>query len=415
MPLTNGRVKRCEALRGRRIRCTPGSLAILLLCCPSPAPVGASLTWFLVLDLALRAAATVFVLATALRLWAKHRTRPAGVPGLLLCTGLIAYVLAPHLVAGDRTRFTSLLIIAAAVANPGFIWLVARALFRERAGVDGVQAFTVGCSVLLGLLFAYDLPQALFGPSPLVELSDRVVPHGVGLTFVLLAIVEAQRDVRNDLVEPRRRLRVVFVTSIAAYAALVAVVETALRGERPPPSLELVHVALVAGASLAAMVLIYRQGDELFGHATVTLRHEPADAPRPERAGPPPSEPPTRPRGESAGPLRTELEAWIARQGFLEPELTIAGLAKILRTQEYKLRRLLNGELGFRNFNDFLHRHRIRVACERLIQPASETSILELSMAVGYRSLATFNRAFREVTGLSPTEYRASKGSSKTT
>jgi AraC-like DNA-binding protein len=114
--------------------------------------------------------------------------------------------------------------------------------------------------------------------------------------------------------------------------------------------------------------------------------------------------------------LRAELEAWIARQGFLEPELTIAGLAKTLRTQEYKLRRLLNGELGFRNFNDFLHRHRIPVACQRLTQkPAGEMSILELSMAVGYRSLATFNRAFKEVTGQSPTEYRTGHGVSKPT
>jgi AraC-like DNA-binding protein len=368
-----------------------------------------------VLDLALRAAATVFLLVTALRLWAKHRTRPAGVPGILLCAGIIAYVLAPHLVAGDRTRFTSLLIIAGAVANPGFIWLVARALFRERAGVDASQALIVGGSVLLGLIFAYDLPQALFSPSPLLELSDRVIPHGVGLTFVLLAILEAQRDVRNDLVEPRRRLRVVFVTSIAAYAALVAVVETALRGERPPPSLELVHLGVVASASLAAMVLIYRQGDKLFGHATAAVLQHPFEAPGSGSAAPPSLEPTAPPHPEPADPLRVELEAWIARRGFLEPELTIAGLAKTLRTQEYKLRRLLNGELGFRNFNDFLHRHRIREACHRLAQPAAEASILELSMAVGYRSLATFNRAFKEVTGLSPTEYRTRKGFSKTT
>jgi AraC-like DNA-binding protein len=369
-----------------------------------------------VLDLALRAAATAFLLATALRLSAKHRARPAGIPGALLCIGLVAYLAAPHLLAPDRATPLSFVVLAAAIANPGLIWVVARGLFRERAGAGRPQALVVSASVVLGLVFAYELPQSLFGALPVVEFASRVMPHGTALSFILLAIIEAQRDVRNDLVERRRRLRMVFITSIAVYAALVAVVETALRGERPPPSLELVHHGLVAVASLAAAVLIYRHGEELLGHSPVAARPKPGEPLPPEPGNPPPPGPPPQPRAEPSDPLRAELEAWIARQGFLEPDLTIAGLAKTLRTQEYKLRRLLNGELGFRNFNDFLHRHRIPVACQRLAQQqAGEMSILELSMAVGYRSLATFNRAFKEVTGQSPTEYRAGHGVSKPT
>lgn len=329
--------------------------------------------------------------------------------------GLVAYLAVPHLLAPDRATPLSVVILAAAIANPGLIWVVARGLFRERAGLGRAQVLSVSGSVLLGLVFAYELPRALFGASPVVDFAARVVPHGIALSFILLALLEAQRDVRNDLVESRRRLRVVFMTSIAAYAALVAVVETALRGERPPPSLELLHLSLVAVASLAAAVLIHRRGHELLGQSLGETRPLPAEPPPPEPANQPSPEPTVQPRAEQADPLRAELEAWIARQGFLEPELSIAGLAKTLHTQEYKLRRLLNGELGFRNFNDFLHRHRIRVACERLVQPAGETSILELSMVVGYRSLATFNRAFKEVTGQSPTEYRTRHSLSKTT
>jgi AraC-like DNA-binding protein len=380
-----------------------------------------SLAWSLVFDLVLRAVATAFLLATAMRLWAKHRTQPAGIPGALLCGGLIAYLAAPHLLAPDRATPLSFLILLAAIANPGLIWLVARGLFRERTGVGRTQVLAVGSAVLLGLVFAYELPRTLFGSSAFVEFASRVVPHGLALAFILLAIIDAQRDVRNDLVEPRRRLRMLFVTSIAVYAAIVAVVETALRGERPPPALELLHLGLVAGASLAAVVVIYRYGDELLGPAVAPAREPDAPLPselaeprRTDPAEPPPVQRPAELHPEPTDPLRAALEAWLARQGFLEPELTIAGLAKTLRTQEYKVRRLLNGELGFRNFNDFLHRHRIRVACERLTRPGPETSILELSMAVGYRSLATFNRAFKEVTGLNPTEYRARHGVSKT-
>ena len=45
--------------------------------------------------------------------------------------------------------------------------------------------------------------------------------------------------------------------------------------------------------------------------------------------------------------------------------LTIGGLAQHLRVPEYVLRRVINRGLGFRNFNDFLHTHRIREACDR--------------------------------------------------
>ncbi len=100
----------------------------------------------------------MFLLATALRLWAKHRARPAGVPGVLLCGGLVAYVAAPPLVAGDRETVLSFVILAGANANPGLIWLVARGLFRERAGVDRRHGLAVAGSVVLGLLSTYDVP-----------------------------------------------------------------------------------------------------------------------------------------------------------------------------------------------------------------------------------------------------------------
>jgi AraC-like DNA-binding protein len=41
---------------------------------------------------------------------------------------------------------------------------------------------------------------------------------------------------------------------------------------------------------------------------------------------------------------------------------------------------------------------------------AGETPVTRIAFTVGYGSLSAFNAAFRELTGRSPTEYRASFG-----
>jgi len=87
--------------------------------------------------------------------------------------------------------------------------------------------------------------------------------------------------------------------------------------------------------------------------------------------------------------------------------LTISGLAELLGTQEHVLRHVINRGLGFRNFNDFLHTHRLREAGARLRDPtARRIPVLTIALEVGYGSIGPFNRAFRERFGVTPTEYR---------
>ncbi len=71
------------------------------------------------------------------------------------------------------------------------------------------------------------------------------------------------------------------------------------------------------------------------------------------------------------------------------------------------LRRVINRGLGFRNFNDFLHTHRLREAAVRLRDPATRRlPVLTIALDVGYGSIGPFNRAFRERFGVTPSEYR---------
>jgi len=93
---------------------------------------------------------------------------------------------------------------------------------------------------------------------------------------------------------------------------------------------------------------------------------------------------------------------------FKEEGLTIGTLAERLGAPEHKLRRLINARLGFRNFNAFLNHHRIQRAQAMLSDAAqSHLSVAEIAYSLGYRSLGPFNRAFKDLTGTTPTEFRA--------
>lgn len=92
---------------------------------------------------------------------------------------------------------------------------------------------------------------------------------------------------------------------------------------------------------------------------------------------------------------------------YLNAGLTIGALANDLHLPEHRLRKLINGGLGYRNFASFINDHRIAMAKRELSKPdMASTQITRLAFDVGYASLAPFNRAFRERTGMSPSEFR---------
>ncbi len=77
-------------------------------------------------------------------------------------------------------------------------------------------------------------------------------------------------------------------------------------------------------------------------------------------------------------------------QAYTNHDLRIADLAASLKVPEYQLRRTINRDLGYRNFNDFLARYRIAEAAERLSrQDQKLLPVLTIAMEVGYRSLST--------------------------
>jgi AraC-like DNA-binding protein len=111
--------------------------------------------------------------------------------------------------------------------------------------------------------------------------------------------------------------------------------------------------------------------------------------------------------------LHARLQTAIATERILRQEgLTIARLAAQLDVPEYRLRRVINRTLGFRNFNDFLNHYRIRDARIALEDPTrAGVSVLTVALEMGYQSLSPFNRAFKAQTGSTPSAYRRAKRS----
>jgi AraC-like DNA-binding protein len=93
------------------------------------------------------------------------------------------------------------------------------------------------------------------------------------------------------------------------------------------------------------------------------------------------------------------------RKPYLDPELTIEKLSEETRIKKLLLSQTLNK--GFnKNFFTFIKEYRIRhVEIELKNSGNHERTIMDIAYMSGFNSKTGFNRAFKEVTGKTPTEY----------
>ncbi|RIV17551.1 AraC family transcriptional regulator [Fibrisoma montanum] len=87
---------------------------------------------------------------------------------------------------------------------------------------------------------------------------------------------------------------------------------------------------------------------------------------------------------------------------YLEPELSLSDLARRMHTNSSVLSQVINAGTG-RNFNDFVNEYRVEEFKQQVSKPAnSHLSLLGIALECGFNSKATFNRAFKKFTGVSP-------------
>ncbi|SEK72030.1 Helix-turn-helix domain-containing protein [Atopomonas hussainii] len=273
-------------------------------------------------------------------------------------------------------------------AIPSLFWLFCLATFAERLPPKRVYLSVLSVVVLLPWL-ARGLSEWLAAG---VALADGVGYLGQSVEFVLLghALWVLVRQWRHDLVEARRRWRWFLLGSSALWIVSVVIAEQLIPGGAAWAQ-QANQWLLPAWLLACNMQLLTAHTAGLFSPVAVPVSPKPEPQAAPE-----------------APPELARLLAQMQQQHSYRTEgLTLAALAQQVSLPQYRLRQLINSELGFRHFNAFLNHYRIAEAKQRLAaSDDAATPILNIALEVGFGSLSTFNKAFRDDAGMTPSDYR---------
>lgn len=103
---------------------------------------------------------------------------------------------------------------------------------------------------------------------------------------------------------------------------------------------------------------------------------------------------------------KTKIEALISEEKiYLNPQLKLSDLAKKLNTNSKNISTTINSCFDM-NFNDFINHYRVENVKDKLKNGVhKQTTLLGIALDAGFNSKATFNRAFKKSTSLSPKDF----------
>lgn len=304
---------------------------------------------------------------------------------LMLAVGVAAYLLLTAPYSPRPQGFIRSLLLMLTHTMPVFLWLYGKQLFDDGFDLSRWPLWGKLALALLAIFYVYVF--LIKGGGGYLQMAS----HIIALIFIVHLLASVIATWRSDLVEQRRVARFWFVLLVGLFFLMLDLVELSNTRLNRHQIFMLMNASIcLLGTSVTAALL--------FVHA-LSIK------PEPEFGS---STAPATPRFSRLIPqenaLAKKLHSFIADAGYLQPDLTISKLAEQLECPDHHLRKLINQSLGYSNFNAFLNHYRIETACKRLVD--TSLPVLTIALDVGYGSIASFNRAFKEIVGTTPTAYR---------
>ena len=341
----------------------------------------------ILLETLARGAAIGGFAVTGLALVLDRRVTPARWVGGLFFACAVAHVVEGYRPGGVVVAPPA--VCALSVATTGLFWALAYALFTDERRFSPHRLWpAVG---LVGLwILARSMPPSICKPFWLAF-------HLASVGLVVHALLVIWRGWRGDLVDQRRRLRGPVMIAAAGYILLLSLGDMAWIGGLPGlPGSGLPQALVLAALAAAASVAL--------------LRAEPllVVVPGTDEATSPPPAPALDLTPADRLVLARLATAMDDDEVWRGEDLSISALAALVGAPEHRLRRLINGVLGHRNFADYVNGRRVEAAKLALAAPdLALKSISTIAYDLGFASLGPFNRAFRAATGVTPTEWRS--------
>ena len=314
---------------------------------------------------------------------------PAQWLGALLVFGAICYLIQSNpilFVASDPVRP---IVAALSIAVPYLLWEFSIAVFELQSVPRAVRFSMYVVPFVLWVVVVSGI-----GRTTQLAANMETLHHVVGLAAITLTITSIYRNRGDDLLEPRRRYRTFFVLFIALQAGAVIALELILGYSNLPDWLELTNVIMIGILTLGLSLPLLTLDGRILWHEMIN--NTSTEAP----SSPNPISPANR-------VLHDALNAAMQAGFYRTSGLGIRDLADELNVPEHQLRKLINQNLGYRNFISYLNFHRIREAKTHLSSAETvRTPVLTIAMDLGYGSIGPFNRAFKETTGVTPSEFR---------
>ena len=276
-------------------------------------------------------------------------------------------------------------VLTGAICIPVFFWILSKAIFDDHFNLTWITGVWFLVQVIPHM---HHYIKGVV-PDQIASILN-IISELISIGFVVAGLLVAFKTRQGDLIETRLRFRNIFIIITAVLIGLTLIVEATSFAQESKVPLQILQRTSMLGLTTYFLLSNFNFRPGFFFR----------EIPTPKTVN------------QKDPDLEIKLMMLLEEQKIYRKEgLTIKELADLMEVQEHRLRRMINGQLGFKNFNDFLNRYRVNEACEILSNPSnSQKTILEIAYSIGYQSIGPFNKAFKEQKNTTPKAFRNGLG-----